>query len=382
MQKVLKHFMLIAVVSLAACSSVPDDHAVHNLQQEHPASVVAVHPGTELLHVINYLAGVARPMVASYSYRDDVDAWFAPYADHPAVIHARALPYNDFVELGWAFDSETMALQIPEGFGWQGLMVAPDYLHEYLRLSADFAQESNFLAFFVSQQANYKVWVEQFEARLRAFDPEPVVWDFFALPPDERDTTLYYSISPLGVTLRANLIMHEVRPNYAHYGVILIPFDPRYLHQEGEVSELREYSEPAFDYSESAMQQAVWHEATHVIYESLVADNMPALSAITYRDCFFRMLSVFDDEGLNTYFFIHEVMADAVAIFLKDEYVSSAAAEHHLVLNENLGGKLYRPLVSYLRENYFDSRHERSFRQQLPDIINYINALEPTHTCD
>lgn len=351
--------------------------------------VVAVHPGTELLHIINYLAGVARPRVADYSYRNDVDNWFAKYATHPAVLHAKSLPYNDFVELGWAFDytpgaNGGMQLKKPQGFGWQGKMKTPEYLQTYLELSEDFARQSNFSGFFAAQQSNYALWVAQFEVRLKELAPEAVLWDFFGLSgdaaSDNAQTTIYYSISPIGVTLRANIIMHEVRPDQAHFGAVLIPFDPQYLTKEGEKP--ANYPAPDFHYTDIALQQAVWHEAAHVIYEALAQNHNTELSAITYRDCFSRNLAIFDDSGLNTYFFIHEVVADAVSIFLKSVYVSEAAAEHHLKLNEDMGGMLYRPLVEYFRTSYFPNRHKQNFSAQMPSMIAFINSLEPIESCN
>lgn len=46
---------------------------------------VKVHPGMELMHIINYLAGVNQPLVKNSTYLDAVDDWFGNYKDHPAV---------------------------------------------------------------------------------------------------------------------------------------------------------------------------------------------------------------------------------------------------------------------------------------------------------
>ena len=339
-------------------------------------SVVAVHPGTELLHVINYLAGIAPPMVATYSYRTAVDEWFAAFASHPAVEHAKSLPYNDFVELGWAFDDATMALTMPQGFGWQGALKDPEFLKVYLELSEDFAAQSDFLGFFASQQDNYQLWVDQFESRLNELNPEPALWDFFGITDlAEADTILYYSISPLGVTLRANMIMEEVSPQHAHYGVMLVPFDPMFL--DGDT-----YTTPDFNYTDIALQHAVWHEGSHLIYEPLVEGFRDQLGAVSYQDCFSRVLTPFDDDALNMYFFIHEVVADSVSILLKSEYVSEEAAEEHLVLNENIGGYLYRPMFEHFRDVYFAQRHETDFRAHLPQLIDFINSVPTTKDCE
>lgn len=339
--------------------------------------IVAVHPGTELLHIVNYLSGIAPPKVESYSYRDDVDAWFADFQSHPAVEHAKGLPYNDFVELGWAFDKQTLALTLPEGYGWQGKLKDPEFLTTYLELAEQFAKESDFALFFESQQENYQRWSQQFESRLSELDPEALMWDFFAATDNSatKDTVIYYSISPLGVTLRANMIMHEVNPKRAHYGVVLVPFDPFFL--DGD-----DYDEPYFNYTDIALQHAVWHEAAHLVYEALATKYIDELSAITYRDCFSRLLAPFDDDRLNTYFYIHEVVADTVSIFLKSEYVSEEAAQNHILLNENIGGMLYRPLYEHFRDDYFVNRHDVSFQQHIPALIEFINSVPSVDQCN
>ena len=66
---------------------------------------IEVHPGTELLHIINYYAGVYKPAVAQSAYLKDVHQYFDKYRNHPAVKFAAHLKFNDFVDLGWCMEN-------------------------------------------------------------------------------------------------------------------------------------------------------------------------------------------------------------------------------------------------------------------------------------
>ncbi|MDR7194639.1 DUF5694 domain-containing protein [Luteimonas terrae] len=324
---------------------------------------VGVHPGTELLHVINYLARVYGPPVKDYDYRRAVDAWFGHLREHPAVVHARTLPYNDFVELGWAFEWPGPVLVPPEGFAHLTPIKGEEWLHEYLRLAADFAVASDFAGFFEAHQPDYARWTEQFRTRLAQVDPLTELADFYG---SGLDKTLYFSISPLGVVLKANIVIDEVAPRHAHYGPILIPFDPRFL-AEGDTDAAR------FDYLDEPLANAVWHEATHIALEQFASGQRDVLLDIRYADAFSRQFELFDDPRLNTYFFVHEVLSDAVAIALKGQRFGAASAETHLELNEAMGGTLYRPVVEHLQRAYVPHRAQRDFRAHLPALAAFIS---------
>ena len=67
---------------------------------------VTVHPGIELLTVVQLLAG-KYPLPSKSRYAKETEAYFAPFANHPAVRQARRLPkvYTDLPELGYCFDN-------------------------------------------------------------------------------------------------------------------------------------------------------------------------------------------------------------------------------------------------------------------------------------
>lgn len=368
MRHALVPLLFVAVVLLAACTrNDTPAPAVAPPQASAPVYEVDVHPGIELLHVINYLARVYGPPVRDYDYRRDVDAWFGHLREHPAVVHARALPFNDFVDLGWALDPADLTLTRPQGFGHLGGLHPPEHLHRYLELAVDFARDSDFAGFYAAQRPNYTRWIEEFRSRVDAVDPLTPLHDFYAA---DDGKIPYFSLSPLGVVLKANVVIDIVAPAHAHLGPVLVPFDPRFL-APGDTDRVR------FDYTDLQLDNAIWHELTHVALEVFAAPHRDALMDVRYADALRAQIDNFEDPRLNTYFYLHEVIADAVAIALKAERYGEAEAETHLAQNEDFGGALYRPLVTHLRADYMPTRAQTGFDTHIPVMVRFIEAQTP-----
>lgn len=324
---------------------------------------VKVHPGTELLHIINYLAGVNEPLVQESSYLEAVDDWFVSYKEHPAVQHASQLPYNDFADLGWCFDLDNQALHYPEDYGYFAYMLDTAFLKTYLTLSKAFAEETRFWDFFLEQEANYQQWEAQFSTALVKSKNFDQLEDFYRVPLNK---TIYFSISPIGTTLKANLYLEAVNPKYAHYAPIIIPYDHNMINSESK--------SPNFKYNEKSLRHSVWHEASHLYWEVINEKYRKQLSQLRYKDAYSQNFNSFDDNALNQYFFIHELIADGVAISMKHHYVEPALAEEHLQLNEKMGAVLFRDLHELLKNKYWENRHEVNFQDFIPEIIAMIEA--------
>ncbi len=322
---------------------------------------VKVHPGTELMHIVNYLAGVYGPAVSGSTYQKDVDQWFSKYKDHPAVTKASELPYNDFVDLGWCIEYPSMKLTYPEDYGYFSMMKPKQFLEEYLRLCHQFAIDSDFKKFYQQQRVNYERWEKQFIFALQRDKPLDVLENFYQVSIDKQ---IYFSISPIGVVLRANIDLKTIAPPYAHIAPIIIPYDERYIDTKSK--------EPNFAYNSLSLNNNVWHEASHIYWEEISKEYKEQLLALKYKDTLSSQIKVFDDERLNLYFFIHEVVSDAVAIYLKMKLIDEEAAKKHLLINEQAGSPLYRKVVN-LYDQYWQNRTKRNFKDFIPDIINTIN---------
>jgi len=322
---------------------------------------VKVHPGTELLHIVNYLAGVNQPLVKRSSYLDDVDEWFERYRDHPAVLHATKLPYNDFSDLGWCFEGDKMDLSVPDRYGYFEHLMTKTYLEDYLKLSHQFAEESRFWEFFQEQQPNYQKWEKQFTDALERDTPLQKLHDFYSV---SFDKVIYFSISPMGTSLKANLFMDEINPTFKDYAPIIIPYDFNFI----DVKK----NEPNFYYHKMALTNSVWHEVSHLYWEDINGNYRDEIKKLSYQDDYTSNFNTFEDEELNTYFFVHELVADGVAIFLKKEFIDQALAEDHLKINERIGAPLFRDFVDLIEKEYYVNREDKNFQDFIPQLIEMI----------
>jgi len=320
-----------------------------------------VHPGTELLHVVNYLAGVYQPTARQSSYLDAVETWFGKYREHPAVVHAAALPYNDFTDLGWCFDFPDNELKIPDGYGYLDKIMDREYLERYLILSREFAEKSDFWAFYQEQEPNYRIWEKEFADGLEREQPLAALRYFYRA---DLGKTIYFSIAPMGATLKVNLFLEEINPEFSQYAPIIVPFDRAYVDEQTET--------PNFAYNRKSLNHAVWHEASHLYWEVLVAPFRQRLLNLDYEDALSVNFNTFADKGMDTYFFIHEVVADGVAILLKRKFSGIDEADAHLAINEGMGSPLYREMVELLDWEYYPNREEQNFREFIPHLIEMI----------
>ncbi|WP_176146110.1 DUF4932 domain-containing protein [Parapedobacter luteus] len=323
--------------------------------------MVEVHKGTELLHIINYLAGVYSPAVQNSSYRKAVDEWFVNFKDHPVLDVARKLPYNDFVDLGWCIQFPDYSITFPEKYGYFDQIVDKNLLANYLTLSTEFAKASDFMSFFDSQEDNYSKWENQFLTRLREEKPLQALGNFYQIPLRQK---IYFSISPMGVVLRANIFQAEISPENKIYAPVIIPFDNRFIDNESK--------EPNFKYSRVSLNNNVWHEVSHLYWEYLNAPYRDEILALKYADSLSINFKTFESDAQNTYSYIHEIIADAVTIFLKKKYIGVEEAEEHLSLNESYGSPLYRKVVNLIENEYWDNREKINFQEFTPQIIALI----------
>ena len=326
--------------------------------------VVEVHKGTELLHIVNYLADVYVPAERNSSYVKAVDDWFSKYKTHPAVELAKKLPYNDFSDLGWCINFPSLEVRYPDKYGYFGDIIDKKILREYLQLSADFAETSKFSAFYQSQHNNYTKWESQFKSALQEQKPLEKLADFYQ---HDLEQKIYFSISPMGVVLRANIYQEVISPENKRYAPVIIPFDNRFTDED--------CFEPNFAYENIALKNNVWHEVSHLFWEELNEPFRKEIMSLTYQDSLSVNFKTFKNESQNRYFFIHEIVADAVTIFLKKKYIGNKQAMDHLKINESYGSPLYREIVEVIEAKYWENRKSVNFQKFIPQIAELIDRM-------
>jgi hypothetical protein len=172
------------------------------------------------------------------------------------------------------------------------------------------------------------------------------------------------------VVLRANIQSEVINPKYGKYAPIIIPYDLRYVDNK----QVTDDEEPSFDFNHT-ISNNIWHEVSHVYWEELCRPYKKEILALAYRDALSQKFQPFSDRQLSFYFFLHEVMADAVAIFLKKVYEGQSAAEAHLKMNEEAGSPLYRKMVRQFEQKYWPRRETRHFQAFVPHILKMIKEV-------
>lgn len=257
-----------------------------------------------------------------------------------------------------------MDVYYPEGYGYFEHILPKEYLEEYITLSREFAIASRFWEFFESQKSNYQKWEKQFSEAMARDYPLEQLDDFYQT---SYGKTVYFSISTMGTSLRVNLFLEEFNPRHGHYAPITIPFDHQYVVQEIE--------EPNFKYHQMALTNSVWHEVGHLYWEDINSDYRQAISQMAYEDQFPKKFNTFQDKSLDQYYFIHELIADGVAIFLKKQFISHKLAEEHLAIYESYGRPWYRKLMRLMETDYWPNREKVNFQEFIPQIIKMIEEL-------
>lgn len=332
--------------------------------------IVEVHPGTELLHIVNYLAKVYHPPVSKSTYIKDIHQWFGKHKTHKAVLFASHLKFNDFVDLGWCLEFPSLELRKPTDLGYFDQFHSRDTLLTYIDLCRQFAADTDYWQFYQKHKPDYDRWTNEFKQALLRDKPLEKLQDFYQ---QSLTKTFYFSISPIGVVLRANVQAEKINPTYGHLAPIIIPFDGRYLDKQAAPSDS---TRPSFAYTPSTMSNNVWHEASHIYWEELNKPYRKLISQLSYSDSLSKQFTPFGDSKLNFYFYLHEVIADGVAIYLKKIYLGKEAYLSHLQINENAGGMLYSALVKLFEDKYWKTRKDRNFQNFIPDILSMIKQKE------
>ena len=136
---------------------------------------ITVHPGVELLTIVQKLAG-KYPDSTPTGYEREVLAYFKPYQQHPAVQQVQQFKgrvYPDLTELGFCFgDSPDVPLgSLPDSSGWYK-SYGKAAVQEYLRQCRAFAVASHFREFYRAHAAAYAAW----GAPIRPASPAIACW--------------------------------------------------------------------------------------------------------------------------------------------------------------------------------------------------------------
>jgi hypothetical protein len=232
---------------------------------------VTVHPGIELLTIVQLLAG-KYPQPNKSSYAKETEAYFAAFAHHPAVQLARRLPkvYTDLPELGYCLENfPEVRLHYPVQTNWY-TMNGKDTIQTYLRLCRQFSQDSRFWAFYQQHQADYAAWAKPVHARLTSEGLVAKLDSFYRFRTKAAHWTI--CLDPLNSWGAHAIIANNLNPRYADQVVYTVGF---FNHESTDVST------PTFSLGAEA-SRLVWHEGSHIYAHALQQQYRAEIRKLTY----------------------------------------------------------------------------------------------------
>ncbi|MEM8585042.1 MAG: DUF4932 domain-containing protein [Bacteroidota bacterium] len=328
---------------------------------------VGVHPGQELLTIIQILAD-QYPEPNESTYQKDMRAHFANMSDHPAVRYIAAFQntlYTDFPEMGWCIETENdYALFLPDSNSWYELY-GKDTVQQYLRLAVDFAKASDFKAFYNAHEPDYASWGIALSQKIDSLDLVSKLDQFHRI---EAEPHFYIAMDPLN-SWGAHAIPHleELNPNLSHVKA----YSLGYWNRASTSSD-----DPSFT-STSFLTDLVWHEGSHIYLNQVLLENEEQIAQLEY---------LYDPESnrlrrqnINDWAYcFEENLVRGIVISLIGRY-STPLSRRYQNAEELSAGFIYAEFISHwIDEKYLGDTSFRPWNYWLPILLSDLKNEFPT----
>lgn len=234
---------------------------------------ITVHPGVELLTIVQKLAGKDQPSTPT-SYEREVLAYFAPYKQHPAVRQLQQFAgtiYPDLTELGFCFTDapDPQLTHLPDSSGWYQ-KYGKAAVTGYLRQCQEFARQSNFSGFYAAHAAAYQAWGQQIRAGI---ERDSLLEKLHHLYRTGTPPRFYICLDPLN-GWGAHAIPHPELFNPAYQGIKAYTI--------GCFAAMPDSAQqPLFKYGDYATN-LIWHEGSHIYLEDLFTRSASQVQQLAY----------------------------------------------------------------------------------------------------
>ena len=330
--------------------------------------MINVHPGVELLTIVQKLAG-QFPNSTPSNYEREVRAYFGNYAAHPAVLRIKGFKgnvYPDVTELGFCFsDFPNFNVHLPDSTKNWYRLYGKENVIDYLQKCKDFALQTNFWNFYSQHQDAYQLWGKPIENGIKKDSLIEKLNHFYktqAHPPK-----FYICLDPLN-----------------GWGAHAIPnpelFNPAYkdlkAYSIGFFSNKQDTTqEPVFNYGNYATN-LVWHEGSHIYLEDLFTKYKTQIDALEY-------LYNKDDQGMksqnisNWTYCLNENVVRGIVIALFKVYKGERAWKKQNA-QEIINDFIYAEEISEMIFNeYINSSKYKSFNEFFPVLLNQLRKNHP-----
>lgn len=356
MQKII----CLAILSLLAQYCTAQNKLPYGAKQNE-ALTIYVHPGTELMTIVQILAGKYSDQTAS-SYNEEMKAWFYPFREHPAVKYLAALDkqiYPDLIELGWCFDDfPNISLFVPENTSWYK-NYGKDSVAQYLNLVKQFYTDSKFWEFYKSHESLYSKWGEAMKSKILSTGALEKLYSFYNTA---KEGKWYIEIEPLnGWGAHAVTHINDINPLYKDYVI----YETGYFNDNAT-----QKSEPSFSLNEKAIQELLWHEGSHHMLKAVLSKYKNEISELSY-------LFNKDDEGMRrnnisnwTYCLEENVVRSVVACLIRKSS-GERKYEKEVDIQDYMDFIYVKTLSPFIYTRYIQSEY-KSFDHFFPELLKLL----------
>jgi hypothetical protein len=323
---------------------------------------VTVHPGVELLTIIQILAD-KYPQPRTSAYSKEVFDYFGKYKDHPAVKKARSFSktYFDMTELGWCMsDFPYIKIYEPIDLVWYQYNGKENTL-EYLKLCKDFFNDTNFWDFYQQHVGRYQKWGVPIKAKIDSGLLIDKLKEFYRY-----DATVrwYICIDPLNSWGSHAIMTKKLNPQFAD----LVAYTTGYF-ANGDTK-----TEPVFRLNN--FENLVWHEGSHIYLNGLMKKYESQIDELSY-------LFNKEDDGMKSnnisnwrYCFDENVVRSVTAALYK-KYRTDRQYKRQ-VATETANDFIYvEDLVPFIYDNYINSNTYKTFADFFPQVLKFLKKKYP-----
>jgi len=326
---------------------------------------VNVHPGQELITIIQVLAD-RYPTPNKSQYAKEMEAYFRAYEKHPAVTALADMNkrvYTDFPELGWCFsDFPDFKLHLPETNSWYELY-GKDTVQQVIRLAKDFADTSNFWAFYQAHQTDYQAWGNDVRHALDSLGYVAKLDDFFSLQVEGERPAFYIAMDPLN-SWGAHAIPHleEINPHYSGMKAYSLGYWNR---------ESTEQEQPSFK-GGNYLADLVWHEGSHIYLKAALDGQEDLIESIS--DLYNGEERSMKRQSINTWSYcFEENLVRGIVVALTEKY-RTPRQRREQAAKELMKGFLYvEDIATWLGETYLQPGNKQTLRELLPELVSMLD---------
>jgi Domain of unknown function (DUF4932) len=330
-----------------------------------------VHPGMEVMSIVQVFAGkLAMPNKSNYA--KDVENYFMPFANHPAIKKIQSFEgnvYSDLTELGWVFSFPDFTFQAPTdtSLNWYRLY-GKENVVEYLTLVAQFAKDSRFMEFYQKHENVYAQWGKQMKTEIEKQGLQEKLAAFYGF--NTEGGAFYICLDPLnswGAHAVANI--ENINPKHAETKIYAVGYHNR---------ESTDTTEPKF-FANDFSVDLIWHEGSHIYLNNLMKKYKKEIDALGY-------LYNKEDEGMkrqnisNWNYCLNENMVRGVVIALFQQHKSKKEAKKQ-VAKEILGDFMYaEDIGGFITSEYVNTKKYKDFNALFPQILMMLKNKYPKAT--